>query len=230
MTYGSDVSDFLTSLSFDLLNPMTHWYRWPVDQRRVNNGAIFISDDLSFFFCQPWRCPADSQWQCQTLLRNWWTYLKYSSLRIKTISPPQLPAKKSSAIVKKPKLNIFYLSFFLNCLWNYHIIFSYSPQFLQKQHRSLTKNLKTWSQTMSEEKTEDSDILLSIVLTRSTDDKAKPVWERHCKQSFSRNLKIDCVDGWHGQRSVKVQDKLSTYWKLNETRPSVNYAKDWLNH
>lgn len=115
---------------------------------------------------------------------------------------------------------------FLNCLWNHDLIFSYSPQFLQKQHRSLTKNLKTWSQRMSEEKTEDFDILLSIVLTRSTDDKAKPVWEKRCKQSFSRNLKID-LDGCHWQSFVKVKHKLCTYWKQSEKNltasPTCNY-------
>ena len=69
-----------------------------------------------------------------------------------------------------PSLNSKNCSFFsfLNCLWNHDLILSYSLQFLQKQHRSLTKNLKTWSQRMSEEKTEDFDILLSIVLTRSS--------------------------------------------------------------
>ena len=112
---------------------------------------------------------------------------------------------------------------FLNCLWNHDLIFS-SPQFLQKQHRSLTKNLKSWSQRMSEEKTEDFDILLSIVLTRSTDDKAKPVWERHCKQSFSRNLKIDYLDGCHWQSFVKVQHKLyilKTEWEKPHSKSNL---------
>ena len=48
MTYGSYVF-FFTSLSFDLLNPMIHWSRWPVDQRRVIEQRCYIHFRWCFF-------------------------------------------------------------------------------------------------------------------------------------------------------------------------------------